>query len=108
MPGWEKIARDATIDLASVPTRRLTIFAQTGAAEVDRVRFDFDGRIGIQFQSAPPYAATRSDGKTRFEPLDLTPGIHRITATPFAGHGAQQREGTPLSVTLTVTDTASR
>lgn len=100
--GYSPIANNATIDLATLPTRLLNIRADT-ASTVGSVRFVLDGKSNYHTESYAPYM---SQGDVGVDYAAWTPsvGTHTISATPFTGAGATGTAGTSLTVTFKVVD----
>lgn len=99
IPGYATIPAGATINLGSLPTRRLNVYANTTPAKVGSVRFSLDGVGTFHTENAAPYALFGDTGT-------WTPavGSHTVTATPFSGQNATNVAGTSLTITFTVTD----
>jgi len=93
---FDPLADGATIDLAKLPTRKLSIVART-TGDVDRVAFTLDGQPG-KTEGSAPYAMT-GDTAGDYNPWTPKPGRHKLTAVATAG-GKKHF----LTVTFTVTD----
>ena len=98
--GHETITASKTIDLASLPTRNLSIRANT-AAGVKSVRFSVPG-VTNRVESIKPFALL-GDNNGDFNAWNPAPGAYAITTTGYAGTGATGATGAPLAVTLTFT-----
>jgi len=98
--GFEKLTGEVTLDLAKLPTRKLSlaanVFGNTGS-----VRFSLDGETNFRTESSAPYALA-GDTNGDYNPWTPTPGAHTIVATPFAGAGARGKQGKPLTLRLKV------
>ncbi len=93
----------ATLDLSALPTRNLSIRAETSPATVGSVLFGYDGNPTYQLENNPPYAFA---GNTGSDYGAWTPavGAHALTATPYTDAGATGTAGTAMIVHFTVAD----
>jgi CubicO group peptidase (beta-lactamase class C family) len=89
-----------TIDLASLPTRRLNIRADpTGT--VASVRFGLDANSSYRLEKTAPYSLA-GDNNGDFNPWTPTAGTHTVTATPYPDSQAAGTAGPRVQVRLTV------
>jgi CubicO group peptidase (beta-lactamase class C family) len=89
-----------TLDLATLPTRRLNVRADPATAS-GSVRFGLDLQANYRTESDAPYALA-GDRSGDYNPWTPTLGTHTITATPHSGAAATGMAGTPMSVRFTV------
>ena len=87
----------ATLRLSKLPTRRLSVRADTSRAPVDAVRFALDGNRHFRTERTAPYALT-GDTNGRYNPWTPRPGRHTLTATPLVGG----KPGRPLTIRFTI------
>lgn len=104
VPGYNPMANGTTLNLSSLPTRRLNLRANTSPATVGSVRFGYDGDSDYRVESGAPYALASNSG-TDYHAWTPTPGSHTVRATPFTGGGATGGAGTARTLTFTVVDT---
>jgi hypothetical protein len=107
IPGYDPLLDGATLNLATLPSRRLNVRANTEPARVGSVRFGLDGTTSFRVESVLPYALAgdRTSGTTT-DYLPWTPALggRTLTGTPYEGSGATGAAGRPLTVTFTVVD----
>jgi hypothetical protein len=99
--GFGSIPEGAIIDLGALPTANLNIIANVGGGVVESVRFELDGNPTYIVENEPPYALA-GDLTGDYQPWNPVPGVHTVTAVPYAANLAQGEAGVPLSVTFTV------
>jgi hypothetical protein len=97
------LTEGATLDLATLPTRNLSVQALTNPTRVGSVRFDLDNGAKVQTENTAPYALA---GDTRGDFLPWTPsaGAHSLTVTAHSGRAASGTPGAPITVRFTVTN----
>jgi hypothetical protein len=96
----------ATLDLATLPTRRLSIRANTSPSVVGSVVFDLNSSKPYQTESALPYAIAGDDDGD-YNPWTPAPGTYVLTGTPYSEPAGGGTAGTALTVTFTVTDSGT-
>ncbi|WP_310394449.1 PQQ-dependent sugar dehydrogenase [Hymenobacter sp.] len=106
--GYDPLPGGATLNLAALPTRNLSIRANTNPATVGSVRFGYDGNANYKLENAVPYAIAGDNGPSDYLPWTPAVGSHTLTATPFTQSGAAGSAGTPLTISFAVTDAALR
>ncbi len=104
--GYDPLPNGAKLDLATLPTRRLNIRANTDPASVGSVRFALDGNSAYATDSAAPYALG-GDSSGNYGAWTPTVGGHSLKATPYSGPGGAGTAGTPFAVGFTVTDSGA-
>ena len=109
LAGYDPLPNGATLNLATLPTRRFNIRANTNPATVGSVRFGYDSNASYRLENYVPYTfagdGTNANGSIDYLPWTPTVGTHTVTATPFTKGGAGGTAGTALTVSFTVTDT---
>jgi hypothetical protein len=95
------LSNGATLNLATLPTTRLNVRANTNPATVGSVRFGYDGATSVSVESSAPYAFMGDTGGD-YAPWTPSTGTHTLTATPYPGAGATGTPGASLSITFTV------
>ena len=103
---FDPMADGATIDLQSLPTRNLSIRANTNPQTVGSVKFGFDGNVNYRIESSPPYAIA-GDSSGNYTPWTPTVGSHTIMATPYTDPNAGGTAGAALVSTFTFIDSSS-
>ncbi|WP_412751466.1 right-handed parallel beta-helix repeat-containing protein [Krasilnikovia sp. M28-CT-15] len=91
-----------TVDLATIGTRELSVQAFP-SAKGGSVRFSVEGRK-TQVENLAPYVLAGDSTKGDIYPWKPKPGKYHITITPYSKKNGKGRAGTPLRVTLTITD----
>jgi hypothetical protein len=104
--GYDPLPSGATLDLAKLPTRRLTIRANTRPAVVGSVRFGYDATTNYRTDGYAPYSlAGESGGGSDYQPwTKLSLGDHTLTATPYTGAAASGTAGQARTVRFKVID----
>ena len=92
------------LNLATLPTRNLSVRAETEPSRVGSVAFALNGEV-VQTENGAPYAIAGNEGN---DYNGWTPplGGHELVATPYEKAYAQGATGTPLRITFTVVDEA--
>jgi hypothetical protein len=94
------LAAGATLNLATLPTKRLNVRANVNSSTVS-VKFAYDANANYRVDSGPPYAFAGNSGTDYFA-WTPTVGTHTIKATPYAASGATGASGAAYSVTFKV------
>ncbi|RKN38685.1 hypothetical protein D7223_30670 [Micromonospora endolithica] len=94
-----------TVDLAAIGTRELSVQAFL-SAKGGSVRFTVEGGR-TQTESISPYVLAGDSTKGDIYPWKPKPGTYKIAMTPYREKYGKGRAGTPLRVTLTVTDSGT-
>ncbi len=103
IPGYDPVRSGATLDLATLSTRNLSIRANTDPSTVGSVRFGLDGKGSYSTDNAAPYAIA-DDNSGDYAPWTPSVGGHSVTATPYTGSRASGTAGTPVTVAFTVSN----
>lgn len=92
----------ALLNLATLPSRNLSLRANTNPSTVGSVRFTLDGAV-IRTENGAPYAIA---GNTAGDYNAWTPtlGVHTLTVTPYAAASAGGAAGVGRTYTFTVVD----
>ncbi|MBC8138881.1 MAG: hypothetical protein H8F28_23630, partial [Fibrella sp.] len=103
--GYDPIPHFATLNLATLPTRNLSIRVNTAPTPVGSVRFALDGNANYRVESAVPYAIA-GDGSNGADYYPWTPGAgsHTLTATPYSAASGSGTPGAPLTLKFDVVD----
>jgi Divergent InlB B-repeat domain len=99
--GFDPLPDGATLNLNTLPTRRLNIRANTSPATVGSVRFGLDGKSSFRIESDTPYMLA---GNTGSDIYAWTPsrGTHTVTATPYSDRNGAGTRGTPMTIRFRV------
>jgi uncharacterized repeat protein (TIGR02543 family) len=104
----QPLTSGATLNLATLPSRNLSVRANTNPAPVGSVVFRLDGPVAWdQTETTPPYALF-SDGGGDYYSTTLRTGFYALRATPYTGGGGSGTAGTVLSINFTIIDQAAR
>ncbi|TGE14053.1 InlB B-repeat-containing protein [Hymenobacter elongatus] len=104
----QPLATDATLNLATLPTRNLNIRATTTPAAVGSVRFSLTGAdTRDQTESQAPYALF-SDAGGDYNAWTPAVGSYSLTAIAYSEAGGGGAAGSPLTLTFTVVNTATQ
>jgi len=99
--GFDPIAPGAVIDLAALPTRKLSIRANL-AGSVARVEFQRDRPQRQRSDRLAPFSLG-GDSEGKYRPVPLAVGAHRISAVAFSESGQPSAEA---ELRFTVVDRA--
>jgi glucose/arabinose dehydrogenase len=104
--GYNPIPSGATLNLATLPSRRLNIRANT-AGTIGSVRFAYDGNSSYKTENYKPYAIG-GDANNGADYLPWTPavGSHTLTATPYSALNAGGSSGAGNTIVFNVIDRA--
>jgi hypothetical protein len=103
VPGYNPMPAGATLNLRTLPTRRLNLRANTSPPTVGSVRFGYDADADYRVESGAPYALASNDGAD-YHAWTPSLGSHTVRATPFTGTGATGSAGTARSISFSVVD----
>ncbi|MDQ3459175.1 MAG: GDSL-type esterase/lipase family protein [Deinococcota bacterium] len=108
LAGYDPLKDAAVLDLAALPTRKLTIRANTDPQTVGSVRFGLNG--AYKTANVAPYllAGERVAGERVGDRQPWTPAVgdYRLTATPYTRPDTVGTLGTALSIAFRVSDPA--
>jgi hypothetical protein len=109
IPGYEAVTGNLTLDLAKLPTRKLSLRANTNPARVGSVQFALAGKA-FKTENHPPYtiagdAPTKAGRNYLPWPLPAA-GEHMLTLTPYTQTNGQGTPGVALKLRVTVKDGA--
>ena len=91
------------INLATLPTRKLNIRANTNPAVIGSVEFELNA-MTYSVENLAPYALAGDSPPGNYAPWTPTPGQYALTATPFSENRAQGEVGESLTVDFSVLD----
>ena len=98
----------AVLNLATLPTRHLSIRATTTPAVVGSVVFNLSGpQPVLHTENLPPYALL-ADSNGDYNPWTPVVGSYTLLTTPYTGAGGGGQPGTPLRTSFSVTDAVAR
>ena len=90
-----------TLNLSTLPTRHLSVRANTSPSPVGSVRFALDVNSIYRTENRAPYSLA-GDRDGNYAAWTPSVGSHTLAATPYTGTNATGTVGTPLTVTFTV------
>jgi len=99
--GYSRLVNGATLNLATLPTRRLSIRANTSPSRVGSVRFAYDATANYRTENNVPYAIA-ADSTGDYLPWTPSLGDHTVTATPYPQMNARGTAGRALTVRFKV------
>ncbi|WP_345158354.1 DUF5060 domain-containing protein [Pontibacter saemangeumensis] len=103
----QTLTSGATINLAALPTKNLSVRANTSPATIGSVVFVLSGtQSHNQTENILPYALF-GDTNGDFKPWTPAVGSYTLKATPYSASRAGGTAGTTLSVSFTVVNQAS-
>jgi hypothetical protein len=94
-----------TLNLATLPTRNLSIRANTSPAQIGSVLFNLSGtQTKTVTENTAPYTLF-GDSNGSYTPWpSIATGSYSLKATPYSGSGNTGTAGTPLTVSFTITN----
>ena len=104
IPGYDPLPNGATLNLATLPTRRLNIRANTSPSTIGSVRFGYDSNANYRIENENPYALASDSAGYNYTAWTPSLGTHSVTATPYTQAYAGGTRGTAKTQTLTVVD----
>ncbi|HYG78186.1 MAG TPA: FecR domain-containing protein [Planctomycetota bacterium] len=107
IPGFESVSDGVLIDIARLPTRKISLRANTIPETVGSVRFDLNGMNNYKLESVFPYAMT-GDTNVKYKAWEPRPGEHHLVATPFTEASGKGQTGLPLEIRFTIKDDAAK
>jgi hypothetical protein len=98
----QTLAWGTVINLATLPTQKLNIRANTNPSTVGSVLFTLDGAQTItRTENIVPYTLF-GDQNGNYNAVTPATGSYTLTATPYSSSNAEGTAGTPLSLSFTV------
>lgn len=107
LAGFDPLLDGAVLNLGTLPTRNLSIRANTVPSTVGSVRFAYDGNSNYRTENVSPYAIAGDDPQGNYNPWTPAVGPHTLTATPYSGSNASGTAGTSQTISFTVLDDPS-
>ncbi|OKL39547.1 InlB B-repeat-containing protein [Pontibacter flavimaris] len=102
----QAVVAGTTISLASLPTTKLNIRANTSPASVGSVKFELSGAQSLTYtDNGAPYALHGDDGNGNYYYGSWNPpavGTYTLKATPYSGSKGTGTAGSPLTITFTI------
>ena len=105
--GFDPIKEGATIDLSRLPTKNLSIRANTSPAKVGSVRFGYNGNSNFITENHVPYGIA-GDYKGDYKPWTPKVGAHTVSAVPYGRANGGGTAGRAKTVRFTVVDGATK
>ncbi len=93
------------LDLAKLPTRHLSVQADTSVGSVGSVLFGLDSVANYHNENFAPYALAGNSGST-FIPWTPSVGSHTVKATPYSAASDTGVAGSAMAVSFAVVDSA--
>jgi hypothetical protein len=106
VPGYDPLPNGATLNLATLPTRRLNIRANTSPSIVGSVRFGYDSNANYRTENGNPYSLA-GDNSGDYAAWTPSLGSHTVTATPYTLSSAGGTRGTAKTQSFAVVDVAT-
>ena len=97
----------AVIDLAQLPTRQISIRADTTSDVLGSVRFALNGNSNFYTDNSRSYYIRGDNGRGDVYSWRPAAGNYTLTATPFGQDGAKGTAGVAASIGFTVVDGTS-
>ncbi|MFD1143605.1 choice-of-anchor Q domain-containing protein [Larkinella insperata] len=96
------LGEDEVINLALLPTTKLTIRAMTAPESVGSVVFNLSGTVNYtKTETGAPYALF-GDTQGNYDAWNMPLGNYTLTATPYLEAGGKGLAGTPLTIRFSV------
>ncbi len=104
VPGFDPIPEGAVIRLSRLPARRLNIRANLVPSKVGSVRFGLDGTPNSRIENglSGPIYSLAGDMNGIYNVWKPSPGLHTVTATPYAELNGRGEAGIPLTLTFRI------
>ncbi len=101
--GYDPIPAGATLNLATLPTKRVAIRANTSPSTVGSVKFVLSGaQTRTYTENGAPYSL-HGDTNSDYAPWTPVAGTYTLIATPYTKQSAAGTAGTPIPLTFRVT-----
>ncbi len=98
------LADGAVIDLSA--TGPINVRANVFCGEhIESVKFGLNANSSFRIENIAPYALA-GDNNSNYYNWNVQPGVYTITAAPYSGNNASGTSGTPLSITVTLIESA--
>ena len=104
IPGFAPLTTGSVLNLATLPTRRLSVRADTSPSLVGSVKFGLDGNTSYQNENSAPYSLTGNTPGGGYNPWTPSVGQHALTATPYTLKNGGGTAGTSMAVFFEVID----
>ena len=85
VPGFEELKDGAVLNLKKLPTRNLSIRANTQPLEIGSVLFSLNESAIKNLETVAPYALSKDLNKGDYRAWTPPVGTHTLTATPYDG-----------------------
>ena len=101
----KQLVEGETLNLPSLPTRNLTVRANTTSTSIASVAFDLSGSQSLSTtDNSAPFTLFGDKNGTYTPWASLGTGSYTIKATPYNGSAATGISGSPITLTLTFTN----
>ncbi len=97
--GYENLQDGMTVNLASLPTRNITIAAFT-VGNVKSVIFGLDDNQNYKYEGSAPYSISGDDG-ANYRPWNVPLGTHTLNVTPYATFTTSGDRGASKTIRIT-------
>ncbi|MGV3556945.1 PKD domain-containing protein [Larkinella arboricola] len=102
------LSEGEVLNLATLPTSRLTIRANTTPTNVGSVVFSLSGSMTYsKTETSAPYSLF-GDDNGNYDPWNLKIGSYSLRATPYLGAGGSGLMGTPMTLNFTLVSQANQ
>lgn len=102
--GFDPLQNGAILNLGGLPTRNLSIRADTDPPGVGSVRFEYDGDKDYRIENAAPYCIAGDGPGGDYLPWTPAVGTHSLRAVPYTGADAAGTAGEGLTIAFSVVD----
>lgn len=102
--GFDPLQNGTILNLGGLPTRNLSVRANTDPPTVGSVRFEYDGDTDYRVENAAPYCIAGDGPGGDYLPWTPAVGTHSLVAVPYTGANAGGTAGEGLAIAFSVVD----
>jgi hypothetical protein len=102
--GFDPLQNGTILNLGGLPTRNLSVRANTDPATVGSVRFEYDGDTDYRIENARPYCIAGDGPGGDYLPWTPSVGTHALTGVPYTNADAGGAAGEGLTIAFSVVD----